>query len=102
MPLSTTQQICALLHTQSRKITAQFIAMQMQTNSSDCGVFSIACAVALCHGLDPATLRWDIARMRPHLVQCFENKEMVPFPLKEVIPKPIKPIKHFQRIKVLG
>ena len=95
LSLSSQQQIlCALLHPKSRRIIIQFMSMQKQTNSSDCGVFAIACAVALCHNENPSTPQWNISEMRPHLIHCLSAKKIIPFPLKkEITVHPLKVVK---------
>ena len=54
--------------------------VQKQINSSDCGLFALAFATDLCHGVDPQTQAYDQENMRAHYVDCLESQEMVPFP----------------------
>ena len=54
--------------------------VQKQINASDCGLFSLAFATDLCHGIDPVTQAYDQEKMRAHYVSCLESREMVPFP----------------------
>ena len=54
--------------------------VQKQINSSDCGLFALAFATDLCHGVDPQTQAYDQENMRAHYVSCLESHEMVPFP----------------------
>ena len=42
------KQIAGLLHTQEKTITLKFAKVSMQKNGSDCGVYAIAFATALC------------------------------------------------------
>ena len=53
LPQSAVHQICNLLHTKQSKLTIHTMDMK-----SDCGLFAIACAVALCFGQDPCTMNW--------------------------------------------
>ena len=54
--------------------------VQKQINSSDCGLFALAFATDLCHGIDPVTQAYDQEKMRAHYVNCLDSLEMVPFP----------------------
>ena len=62
--------------------TVNFIndKVQRQVGANDCGLFSLAFATDLSHGLDPVHLRYDQGSMRQHFVNCLENGAMVPFP----------------------
>ena len=48
--------------------------LQKQSNHSDCGLFAIANAMALCNGQTPEHLYYDIKGMRQHLAGCLEDK----------------------------
>ena len=52
--------------------------LQKQKGDVDCGIFSTAIATSLLHGLSPGPYKQSL--LRPHLISCFENKEMTPFP----------------------
>ena len=52
-----------------------------QTGVNDCGLFSIAYAVALMNGIEPDGLIFDQSKMRNHLIDCFEKQELQPFPI---------------------
>ena len=52
-----------------------------QTGSNDCGVFAIAYAVGIFNGIEPDKVIYDQSKMRPHLIQCFEEKQLKPFPI---------------------
>lgn len=54
--------------------------VQQQRGGSDCGLFAIAFAVHLAFGDNLSTLQFDKALMRRHLLKCFQQKEMMPFP----------------------
>ena len=45
----------------------------VQTGSKDCGLFAIAYAVSLFHGIEPDKIVYDQSKMRTHLIQCFDN-----------------------------
>jgi len=53
-----------------------------QTGSKDCGVFTIAIATAIASGLNPTRQNFKQKAMRGHLVDCFNNEMLTPFPCK--------------------
>ena len=57
------------------------ISEQKQTNSYDCGLFAIANATAIVFGENPIYHHFSVHAMRDHLIKCYENKEMYPFPI---------------------
>ena len=56
------------------------IVQQKQSGGSDCGLFCLANATALAHGIDPCTVLWNQEEMRPHLLECLQQKKMEMFP----------------------
>ena len=50
---------------------------------SDCGLFAIAFAMAICGGQRPEELMFDAKIMRQHLLQCLENRVITQFPAKK-------------------
>ena len=54
--------------------------VQRQIGINDCGLFALAFATDLCHGLDPVNQKYEQKSMRQHYVRCLENGAMVPFP----------------------
>ncbi len=54
--------------------------VQQQQGSTDCGLFAIAFAEAMLRGVDVRKLKLDQSRMREHLVQCFGENKIKPFP----------------------
>lgn len=68
------KQIASLLFTDPPAIILKYQDTQMQ---SDCGVFAIASATALVH---PGDYLFDQLKMRSHLIQWLENREMTMFP----------------------
>ena len=54
------KQICSFAHPMSGTYYIfDIIEIQSQPNSSDCGLFAIACATELIEGFDPATCHWS-------------------------------------------
>ena len=56
------------------------VGIPKQLGGQDCGQFAIAIATSLATGGDPAEVVYDQAAMRAHLVKCFENLCLSPFP----------------------
>ena len=56
------------------------VLKQHQKGASDCGLYSIANAVALTLGIHPCAVIWLQNEMRQHLVTCFQDKTMKMFP----------------------
>ena len=55
--------------------------VQRQMSSSDCGLYALAFATDLRHGIDPASPRiYDQAVMRQHYIECLEKGRMPPLP----------------------
>ena len=50
----TKKHIASILYLTSKKITVNFVAVQVQSGSSDCGLYSLAFAASLCAGEDPS------------------------------------------------
>ena len=77
---TTKQLIAQLLKTSKKSYTIQIANVTKQSGCNDCGVFAPAYCTALAHGQDPSTLIFNQGAMRQHLLQCLEEKKMVPFP----------------------
>ena len=73
-------EICSFVKPTCDVYTFDIMNIQTQTNTSDCGLFSIACATELVEGHDPVVCHWDQAKMRPHLMKCLVEGKMVRFP----------------------
>lgn len=59
-------------------ITVAVAKTQKQHGDVDCGVFSVAIATSLLHGLSPGP--YVQALLRPHIISSFEKNLMQPFP----------------------
>ena len=57
--------------------------MQRQIGATDCGVFAIAVCTALLHdsSVDMSQIRFHQEKMRDHLVTCFTDNLLTPFPI---------------------
>ena len=64
----------------------EIVCMQVQSGTSDCGLFAIAAAVEIAaNGLDRSikSMRrspWSQGAMREHLATCLNSKMIAPFP----------------------
>ena len=63
------------------KVAVKVAHSQKQKGSSDCGLFAIAFATAVAHGINPSKLKLKQEAMRPHLINCFNKRHISPFPL---------------------
>ena len=80
----TKEQIAALLFIQdSDQIEVSIPPVDQQTNGTDCGVFAIAFATALCYKLDPTSLKFNRRAIRAHLWNSLQNWYVGIFPFDE-------------------
>ena len=77
------KHICHFWKCEGKQATFQVANMQRQPNPFDCGLFALASATDLTYGNNPITSKYEVGKMRPHLLQCFEDGKMNPFPQKE-------------------
>ena len=73
-------QICVLLHTKESKLSIEMMNIQKQPNGSDCGLYVIANALAVCLGKNPCKIKWTNSLMRSHFRSCLENRKLTMFP----------------------
>jgi len=66
--------------TNNRRATIVMKELQKQTGSSDCGLFCIAIMTSLAHKENPSAVKYDQNQMTQHLVDCYSNKCLMPFP----------------------
>ena len=67
-------------HLYGQTCSLETVAVEKQSGSNDCGHFAITLLTCLCFGVDPSTIKFDQACMRPHLIQCFEKGALSLFP----------------------
>lgn len=87
IPMSTVDHILQLVHPMTERISIKSMMMQTQKGSSDCGLFAVAVATALCHHYDPTVCRWIQEDMRQQLASCLVMGEITPFPAAEEKPE---------------
>ena len=86
--------IADMLQSSNDSIVVQYIKMQEQFGASDCGLFAIATATAICNGQDVCMLEFDQSVMRKHLLQCFQSGAMLPFPSHSIAARKPKVMKE--------
>lgn len=62
------------------QLTVQPLKVQQQRGGMDCGLFAIAFAEAAARGKELEDLRFRQEGMRAHLVACFRQGQLTPFP----------------------
>ena len=67
------------MNTQCSRINAEFIDVELQNGSNDCGLFLNAFATTLCFGKEPENICYNQSLMRDHLLYCIENGVMEEF-----------------------
>ena len=87
-PTSDSQRIIAdLMQFEGPEISVHLCKVHKQVGTNDCGLFAVAYATAVCHGLDPTTLQFDQQKMREHMFSCIENNCASPFPISKEQPR---------------
>ena len=80
-PENAVQVICPIACCMDSALTVNYLQVQQQSNSIDCGgVFAIAFAVDVCFRLPPNESCYDVIEMRNHLSTCLQLQELSPFP----------------------
>lgn len=74
------RQIACMLMTDQPTFILKWVDVQKQNNGSDCGLFAIAAATALCEGKSPQRYHWKIEEMRGHLADCIQIGQLSIFP----------------------
>ena len=72
--------ICDLAHCSESVLKIIPPSVQQQPNGVDCGVFAIAFAVDILNGFAEIGKRFDVGKMRSHLLKCLEEEEFTLFP----------------------
>ena len=74
--------VADLMHVSDDSIVVKYIKMQYQVGSSDCGLFAIASACAVCKGRNPGEMKFKQELMRHHLLMSLDNAVLTLFPYK--------------------
>ena len=70
-----------LIHTDKPSFNVKIASVSKQSGSADCGLYAIAYITSIAFGLNPTLCVFEQSAMRPHLLNCFQEKEMSPFPM---------------------
>ena len=65
-----TKQVAAILQTPQADFELRHVDVKHQVGGSDCGLFALTFATALCSGLDPFAYSYKQTQMRSHLLKC--------------------------------
>ena len=76
--------IAKIEKTSDKNLIIGLMSCEKQKQCGSCGLYAIAFATALAHSLNPSELRFDVSKLRSHLMECFQNGEITPFPTKEI------------------
>ena len=77
---SLIKQINQLFSPDGSNVSFQQIKCVQQNGVKDCGVFAIAYATDILSGNKPNEIVYDQSKMREHLLNCFRNQKITPFP----------------------
>ena len=73
------KQISDLAHCSESVLGIIISSVQQQPIGVDCGVFAIAFAVDIFNGFAETGKRFDVGKMRSHLLKCLEEEEFTLF-----------------------
>ena len=77
----TKAQLAKLLKSIKETISVKFASTNKQAGTDDCGVFAAAYFTTLVYGEDPSCYVYDQSFMRRHLIKCFDEQLVQPFPV---------------------
>ena len=86
MPFYTTKstalhiQVAKMMKTKEKSFMLKHVDVQCQSGASECALFAIAHAMALCTDSDPHLTNFVQEDLRAHLYKCFDSCLMLPFP----------------------
>jgi hypothetical protein len=78
------RQLTEIYSPDGRSVTVEIVDVQQQYGGNDCGLFSIAFSIDLLLGNDVNHIQYDQSTFRSHLLNCFEEKRITPFPRKRM------------------
>ena len=73
---ATILQIAKIVNTGKPFLKIERLPVQQRCGTADCGLFAIAFSVAVYTGIDVKTLTFEQMKMRTHLFQCLEQKNV--------------------------
>uniref|UniRef100_A0A1X7VA30 Ubiquitin-like protease family profile domain-containing protein n=1 Tax=Amphimedon queenslandica TaxID=400682 RepID=A0A1X7VA30_AMPQE len=75
--------IASLFRFPTPSFTVEVMNEGRQVGFQDCGLYAISFVTSLAYGEDPTIIKYEDQEMRNHLLECFEIKELSPFPSKK-------------------
>jgi len=57
---------------------------KQELGSNNCGVFAVVTATAIAFSFDPSQVKFKETEIQRHLLQCFEDGSMTPFPCHNI------------------
>ncbi len=80
---ATQSQAASMMMVADQTLTLTFADVQMQAGGTECGVFALAFATAICFGYSPGKFQFNQPSMRSHLIECLEKQQFTMFPVKK-------------------
>ena len=74
------EQAATILHCEAPNFTIRVVNVQQQERGDSCGLFAMAIAYDLCNRKDPFLSTYNEARLRSHLLSCFQQERISRFP----------------------
>lgn len=62
------------------KLHVTMLPVEKQSDGFNCGVYAIAYAADILHGVSPMESQYDVDQMRAHFIDCLENEQLLVFP----------------------
>lgn len=77
---------CLFTLTRMLKLTGKTVTIDVmntcrQAVKGNCGLFAVACAETILSGKDPCNVVYEESVMRQHLINCFSDCHLTPFPI---------------------
>jgi len=72
--------VACMIRLQANAMKLNMRVCTRQRGATDCGLFAIASAVALCFGKDPSSLQFEQSALRPWLMACLTSGKMTEAP----------------------
>ena len=98
IPSSTSDIIARLVFCHSATLTIKMVEVDLQSNSSDCGVLSLAIAYDLLCAQAPCVTRYDHSLIREHLCERLTKSSFSEFPAKGE--RSLRPIQYRSVVKL--
>ena len=76
----TMATIAQLIRFRGNSFNIKIMNVAKQSGSVDCALYAMAIVLDLASGTDPTEVVYTQPDMRPHLVKCFESKNLSTFP----------------------